>query len=197
MGTRDAVHVLPFQWYIAVGHTRPGPLPVHGCCGPTIQAFAGDRTATSSGYTPGGSRMARQLVPSQRIAFARPRKNTAVVMGKPDRLARAINAIIDNAISFSPPGGLVEIAAAHVGDEIRIRVDDEGPGVPPEARQAIFNRFHSVRPEGESFGRHSGLGLAIAQAIVKGHDGEIDVHDRDDAPSGARFTIRLPAADRE
>ena len=42
-------------------------------------------------------------------------------MGKPDRLARAINAIIDNAVSFSPPGGLVEIAAAHVGDEIRIR----------------------------------------------------------------------------
>ena len=132
-----------------------------------------------------------------RIAFARPRKDTAVVMGKPDRLARAINAIIDNAVSFSPPGGLVEIAAARVGDEVRIRIDDEGPGVPPEAREAIFNRFHSVRPEGENFGRHSGLGLAIAQAIVKGHDGEIDVHDRDDAPSGARFTIRLPAADRE
>ena len=131
-----------------------------------------------------------------RIAFARPRKETAVVMGKPDRLARAINAIIDNAVSFSPAGGLVEIAAAHVGDEVRIRIDDEGPGVPPEAREAIFYRFHSIRPEGENFGRHSGLGLAIAQAIVKGHDGEIDVHDRDDAPSGARFTIRLPAADR-
>jgi two-component system sensor histidine kinase ChvG len=131
-----------------------------------------------------------------RIAFARPRMDTAVVMGKPDRLARAINAIIDNAVSFSPPGGLVEIAATRVGDEVRIRIDDEGPGVPPEAREAIFNRFHSVRPEGEYFGRHSGLGLAIAQAIVKGHDGEIDVQDRDDAPSGARFTIRLPAADR-
>ena len=132
-----------------------------------------------------------------RIAFARPRKDTAAVMGKPDRLARAINAIIDNAISFSPPGGLVEIAVARVGDEVRIRIDDEGPGVPPEAREAIFNRFHSVRPEGENFGRHSGLGLAIAQAIVNGHDGEIDVQDRDDAPSGARFTISLPAADRE
>ncbi len=132
-----------------------------------------------------------------RLAFARPRKNSAAVMGKPDRLARAINAIIDNAVSFSPPGGLVEIAAARVGDEVRIRIDDEGPGVPPEAREAIFNRFHSVRPEGENFGRHSGLGLAIAQAIVNGHDGEIDVQDRDDAPSGARFTIRLPAADRE
>ena len=132
-----------------------------------------------------------------RIAFARPRMDTAAVMGKPDRLARAINNILDNAVSFSPPGGLVEIAAARVGDEVRIRVDDEGPGVPPEAREAIFNRFHSVRPEQEGFGRHSGLGLAIAQAIVKGHDGEIDVQDRDDAPSGARFTIRLPAADRE
>ena len=117
-------------------------------------------------------------------------------MGEPGRLARAIDNIIDNAISFSPPGGLVEIAAAHVGDEVRIRVDDEGPGVPEEAREAIFNRFHSVRPEGEDFGRHSGLGLAIARAIVEGHDGEIDVQDRDDAPSGARFTILLPAADR-
>jgi two-component system sensor histidine kinase ChvG len=131
-----------------------------------------------------------------RIAFARPRKETAAVMGRPDRLARAIDNLIDNAVSFSPSGGLIEIAAARVGDDVRIRIDDEGPGVPPDAREAIFNRFHSVRPEGDGFGRHSGLGLAIARAIVEGHDGEIDVQDRDDAPSGARFTIRIPAADR-
>ena len=131
-----------------------------------------------------------------RIAFARPRRASAIVMGEPGRLARAIDNIIDNAISFSPPEGLVEIAATHVGDEIRIRIDDEGPGVPSELREAIFNRFHSVRPGAESFGRHSGLGLAIARAIVEGHDGEIDVTDRDDAPSGARFTIILKAADR-
>jgi two-component system sensor histidine kinase ChvG len=130
-----------------------------------------------------------------RIAFARPRKDTAVVMGDPGRLARAIDNIIDNAVSFSPPGGLVEIAASRVGDKVRIRIDDEGPGVPPEAREAIFNRFHSLRPETESFGRHSGLGLAIAEAIVEGHDGEISVFDRDDAPSGARFIISLPAVD--
>jgi two-component system sensor histidine kinase ChvG len=129
-----------------------------------------------------------------RIAFARPRRASAIVMGEPGRLARAIDNIIDNAISFSPPDGLVEIAATHVDEEIRVRIEDEGPGVPEELREAIFNRFHSVRPEGENFGRHSGLGLAIAQAIVNGHDGEIDVQDRDDAPSGARFTICLPAA---
>ena len=130
-----------------------------------------------------------------RIAFARPRKQSAVVLGDPARLARAIDNIIDNAVSFSPAGGLVEVAAAHVGESVRIRIDDEGPGVPAEAREAIFNRFHSVRPEDEQFGRHSGLGLAIARAIVEGHDGEIDVQDRDDAPSGARFIITLPAAD--
>ena len=136
----------------------------------------------------------RRETGSARIAFARPRKETATVMGKPDRLARALNAILDNAVSFSPPDGLIEIAVSRVGDRVLIRIDDEGPGVPAEAREAIFNRFHSVRPDTENFGRHSGLGLAIAQAIVNGHDGEIDVQDRDDAPSGARFTIRLPAA---
>ncbi len=130
------------------------------------------------------------------LAFARPRAGSAVVMGKPDRLARAVGNIIDNAVSFSPPGGLVEVAVTRVGDEVRVRIDDEGPGVPTDAREKIFNRFHSNRPEHEGFGRHSGLGLAIARAIVEGHDGEIEVTDRDDAPLGARFTVRLPAADR-
>jgi two-component system sensor histidine kinase ChvG len=137
----------------------------------------------------------RRETGSVRIAFARPRRESTIVMGEPGRLARAIDNIIDNAISFSPPDGLIEIAAIHVGDNILIRIDDEGPGVPPDLREAIFNRFHSVRPKTENFGRHSGLGLAIARAIVEGHDGEIDVADRDDAPSGARFTITLPAAD--
>ena len=134
----------------------------------------------------------RRTTGNVRLAFARPRSGSTIVLGEPSRLARAIDNLIDNAISFSPAGGLVEVAAARVGDEVRIRIDDEGPGVPETAREAIFNRFHSVRPEGDAFGRHSGLGLAIARAIVKGHDGEIDVADRDDAPSGARFIIRLP-----
>ena len=130
-----------------------------------------------------------------RIAFARPRKASTLVMGDPGRLARALDNILDNAVSFSPPGGLVEIAASHVGNQVLIRVDDEGPGVPTEAREAIFHRFHSIRPDDEAFGRHSGLGLAIAKAIVEGHGGEISVYDRDDAPSGARFIISLPSVD--
>jgi two-component system sensor histidine kinase ChvG len=128
-----------------------------------------------------------------RVAFARPRRQSTMVLGDASRLARAVDNLIDNAISFSPSGGLVEIAASRVSKQVRIRIDDEGPGVPPEEREAIFNRFHSMRPDSEDFGRHSGLGLAIAKAIVDGHDGEIAVHDRDDAPSGARFVICLPA----
>lgn len=139
---------------------------------------------------------ARREKGDARIAYARPRKESAVVLGDPGRLARAIDNLIDNAVSFSPPGGLVEIAATRVGDDVLIRIDDEGPGVPPEAREAIFNRFHSIRPDSEHFGRHSGLGLAIAKAIVDGHDGDISVYDRDDAPSGARFIISLPAVER-
>lgn len=140
------------------------------------------------------TREARGTNGDVRLAYARPHKGVAVVFGDGSRLTRVVENLVDNAISFSPPGGLVQIAATRDGDQVVLRVEDEGPGVPPEAREVIFNRFHSIRPEGEAFGRHSGLGLAIAKAIVEGHNGTIEVTDRDNAPTGARFLIRLPAA---
>ncbi len=140
------------------------------------------------------NRQARARSGDVRLAFARPNAGIATALGDPSRLARVVENLVDNAISFSPPGGLVQIGATRAGDEVVVRIDDEGPGVPPEARELIFKRFHSIRPEGEAFGRHSGLGLAIAKAIVEGHNGSIEVHDRDDAVSGARFLIRLPVA---
>ena len=75
------------------------------------------------------------------------------------------------------------------------RVTDEGPGVPSERQSGIFDRFHSDRPEGEEFGKHSGLGLAIAKTIIEGHEGKISVMDRPDGASGACFEIRLPIAE--
>ncbi|MFN3389306.1 MAG: ATP-binding protein [Allosphingosinicella sp.] len=129
-----------------------------------------------------------------RLAFARPRSGTAVILGDESRLARAIDNLVDNAISFTPPGGLVEIAAAHIEGEVVVSVEDEGPGVPQEAREAIFRRFHSLRPSGEAFGRHSGLGLAIVKATVEGHDGTVSVEDRHDGQRGARFVLCFPEA---
>jgi len=140
------------------------------------------------------AREARGIHGDIRVAFARPHAGSTIVLGDESRLVRVFENLIDNAISFSPPGGLVQIAATRDGEEVVCRVDDEGPGVPLKAREAIFKRFHSIRPDGEVFGRHSGLGLAIAKAIVEGHNGTIEVQDRDDADSGARFLIRLPAA---
>ena len=128
------------------------------------------------------------------IAFARPRRGSAMVMGDPDRLTRMIENLIDNAVSFSPPKGIVQIGATGDGEQVFVHVEDEGPGVPPEAREEIFRRFHSVRPDTEGFGGHSGLGLAIAKAIVEGHNGTIRVDDRTDSARGARFVMILPSA---
>jgi two-component system, OmpR family, sensor histidine kinase ChvG len=130
------------------------------------------------------------------IAYARPRVGTAVVRGDEFRLMRIVENLLDNAVSFSPDGGLVQITATRSGDEVIVRVEDQGPGVPPELKEEIFRRFTSVRPEGERSAGHSGLGLAIARAIADGHGGRLDVETRDRREGGAAFILTLPAADQ-
>jgi two-component system, OmpR family, sensor histidine kinase ChvG len=127
------------------------------------------------------------------VAFARPRVDTAVVRGDEFRLVRIIENLLDNAVSFSPDNGLVQITATRSGDEVIVRVEDQGPGVPPELKESIFRRFTSVRSDAES--GHSGLGLAIARAIADGHGGRLEVETQDQRPSGAAFILRLPAAE--
>ena len=129
----------------------------------------------------------------QRIAFARPQGGSAVVLGDESRLARLLDNLVDNALSFSPAGGLVMIRVTRQRGEVLASVEDEGPGVPADRRGAIFARFNSIRPD-EDFGRHSGLGLAIAKAIAEGHGGRIEVGDRPNGRPGAWFQLRLPVA---
>src|SRR3546814_20378600 len=112
-------------------------------------------------------REARCVERDVRLAFARPEPGTAVVLGEEGRLTRVVENLIDNAISFSPNGGLVQISATRDGYSVKLRLDDEGPGVPPEAREAIFRRFHSVRPEAEAFGKDSGLDITNANATAQ------------------------------
>ncbi len=138
------------------------------------------------------AREARGVPRGVRLAFARPRKDVAVVLGEEQRLIRVLDNLIDNAISFSPDGGLVQIVATVADHEVLVSVEDEGPGVPESQREHVFRRFHSVRPETESFGKHSGLGLAIARSIVEGHQGKISIADREDNRRGACFILRLP-----
>ena len=139
------------------------------------------------------ARQARGLDRGVRLRLDR-QEDELRVLGEGARLERVFANLIDNAVSFSPAGGTVAIAARADRDELEVRVEDEGPGVPEEAREAIFRRFHSVRPSSEAFGEHSGLGLAIARTIVEGHQGRIHVEPREDRLSGARFVVRLPLA---
>ena len=114
------------------------------------------------------------------------------IMGDEPRLVRAIENLIDNAVSFSPPDATVTVLVAREDATIAVCIDDSGPGIPLVRRDAIFRRFHSERPE-DDFARHSGLGLAIAKTIVEAMGGSVAV---EDSPSGAgaRFAIRLPIA---
>lgn len=118
-----------------------------------------------------------------------------VAMGDGSRLERVFENLLDNAVSFSPDGGLIAISGRYDGGDLVISVEDEGPGVPEEEREAVFRRFQSIRPSTEAFGQHSGLGLAIARTIVEGHGGAIAVESREDRSAGARFVVRLPLAE--
>ena len=141
-------------------------------------------------------RDARGANNSIRIAFARPQRGSTTVMGDPGRIERMFDNLLDNAISFSPENGVVQVSATASDGQVIASVEDEGPGVSADRRDAIFERFHSDRPDIAAFGRHSGLGLSIARTIVLAHDGTIDVRDRPSGARGAMFVVTLPSAGR-
>jgi two-component system, OmpR family, sensor histidine kinase ChvG len=119
----------------------------------------------------------------------------ATVLGHDERLGQVFRNLIDNAISFSPEGGTVKITATAEGRRARVIVEDEGPGIPEDNLETIFERFYTERPAGHGFGDNSGLGLSIAQQIVTGMGGRIWAENREGVggvPAGARFTVALP-----
>ncbi len=118
-----------------------------------------------------------------------------VVPGHELRLGQVMDNLVTNARSFSPKGGTVRIACRRLKNEVEIMVDDDGPGIQPDALARIFERFYTDRPE-HGFGQNSGLGLSISKQIVEGHGGRIWAENRvaRDAVAGARFIVRLPAA---
>ncbi len=140
-------------------------------------------------------RAARGVERDIHIRFDREPGRALVVSGEGARLERVFENLVDNAVSFSPDGGLIIVSAVAERRALVIRVEDEGPGVPEAEREAVFRRFQSIRPQSEAFGQHSGLGLAIARTIVEAHQGAIVVESREDRLGGARFVVRLPLAE--
>ena len=116
-------------------------------------------------------------------------------LGVEDRLAQVIQNLVGNARSFSPPGGTIALGLRREGAALVVTVDDDGPGVPPGMEDAIFGRFYTLRPDSETFGAHSGLGLSISRQIADAHGGRltcVNRRDADGAIRGARFRLELP-----
>jgi len=110
----------------------------------------------------------------------------------PIRLERVIENLLDNAVSFSPVDGSVTVQIGLRDEWVRLSVCDNGPGIPADAREKVFSRFHSDRPNDEDFGNHSGLGLAIARTITQAHDGTLTAQPRADGRAGACLVLELP-----
>ncbi|MGJ8559367.1 MAG: ATP-binding protein [Litorimonas sp.] len=109
--------------------------------------------------------------------------------------AQVLRNLIDNALTFSPENGIVEIAATSDETWVRLSVKDQGPGIPPGNLDTVFDRFYTQRPQGAKFGSHSGLGLAICRQIVTAHKGRIWAENwMNDAEAigGAQFIIEVP-----
>ena len=109
--------------------------------------------------------------------------------GHDSRLGQVVSNLIDNARSFSPPGGNVRVTCRRLKNEIEIVVDDDGPGIRPEALDKIFERFYTDRPQ-QGFGQNSGLGLSISKQIVEAHGGSIRVENRNSVAAAGQAAAR-------
>ena len=118
-----------------------------------------------------------------------------LVLGHESRIVQVIDNIVNNAITFAPVNSNINISVSADTTDVKITIDDEGPGIPENKLDAIFERFYSERPAAEKFGLHSGLGLSICKQIVEAHNGKIFAKNRtgyQNDIAGARFIITLP-----
>ena len=124
------------------------------------------------------------------------------IVGDEGRLGQVLTNLLDNAVSFSPEGGVVTLRARTSGPFVEILVEDQGPGIPTDRLDIIFDRFYSDRPAtDQSRGKNSGLGLSISREIALAHGGQIIANNRYESgaspsaqPVGACFVVRLPIA---
>jgi two-component system, OmpR family, sensor kinase len=111
--------------------------------------------------------------------------------GNPDELHRLVRNLLENAIRHTPDKTTVELTARRDGDQALLEVIDDGPGIPPEMEEQVFDRFvRGPGPSDTSGGGGSGLGLAIVRAVAEAHGGSVDAGRS--TYGGARFSVRFP-----
>jgi two-component system, OmpR family, sensor kinase len=130
------------------------------------------------------------LAEARRIALRLERLESAAVQGDAAALHALVRNLVDNAIRYTPAGGVVRLAAFTDGEHAMLQVEDTGPGIPPEERTRVFDRFYRL-PGSNAEG--SGLGLAIARQVAEAHGGEISLDDASGG-QGLRVTVRFRRA---
>jgi signal transduction histidine kinase len=115
-----------------------------------------------------------------------------LIMGDEKSLERAISAILDNAIKFSPDGGAVVVEIDSDGQQVWIVIKDHGVGIPPESLSRIFDRFYHLDRVGDHLFRGAGIGLSIARQVIEQHKGSITVETEEG--KGSTFTTSLPVS---
>jgi two-component system OmpR family sensor kinase len=117
-----------------------------------------------------------------------------VVEGTGDELHRLALNLVQNAFVHTPPGTAVRVLARRSGHDAVVEVEDDGPGIPPELRERVFDRF--VRGDGDRTGSGgSGLGLSIVRAVADSQGGRVELSASESG--GARLVVRLPLAKQD
>jgi two-component system, OmpR family, sensor kinase len=111
------------------------------------------------------------------------------VRGQAEPLRILLRNLLDNAVKFTPAGGRVDIVAGSDAGQVVLRVEDSGPGIPPEERERVFDRFYRAAGSDTP---GSGLGLAIVRAIARRHDAQVRL-DRSPTLGGLQVELRFPA----
>ena len=110
----------------------------------------------------------------------------------PERIEQILHNLIQNAIRFTPPGGVVQITLQTGQSWVTITVHDSGPGIPPESMPFVFERFYRADPARDRTEGTTGLGLSIARKLAEVHHGSLTAQNHPDG--GALFTLKLPVA---
>ncbi len=126
---------------------------------------------------------------AKQIDLGMQRADSADVDGQPDALMILLRNLIDNAIKYTPQGGTVDVSVAAASGEVRVTVEDSGPGIPPEERERVFDRFYRV-PGSDAAG--SGLGLAIIKSIAERHGATLALGESKRL-GGLEATVTFPA----
>ena len=175
-------------WCIACGHCT-AVCPVSAITHEIASARPEPPALSSSALTPESLQLLMRARRSIRRYKPEPVSKDLSTTFDPDRIARVLGNLLDNALNYATPGA-IDVSARQEGDELRITVRDHGPGLPPGDEARVLERFYRGDPSRTRNDTGSGLGLSIAKAITEGHGGRLEAANHPDG--GAEFTVVLP-----